>query len=368
MATLMQCNKQWASRPAEERFTSLPEMLAAAEAQRAISRAKVVSSRQLRAVPVQGQHANDWGLVIEGPSGAQAAPTHWAFGQAAALAGAPAAYVRGLPAPLAADCLNWGLQVDRDIEDVGVLLTAGQGDMPAQLHAMTGPRYGRVWNSDVIRALVNQFGDGRSGQWRVPGEYGQQVDITRDNTTLFCGDRDMFIFLADEENRIELPNRRDGQTGQLARGFFVTNSQVGARALTVKTFLFDYVCANRIVWGALELDEISIRHTASAPDRFIEQVQPALISYANSSAANVAGSLRDAQAAKLDKAGEFLAKRFGPMVAKKIEAAHMAEEQRPVETIWDAVTAVTAYAKGIPWQGDRVDLEAQAGELLDLVA
>jgi hypothetical protein len=368
MSTLMDCNKQWASRPAEERFTSLHSMLAAAEAQRAISRAKVVSSRALRAVPVEGATANDWGLVIEGPSGAQVAPTHWAFGQACSLAGAPAGYVRGLPAPLAADCLNWGLQVDRDIEDVGVLLTAAQGDTPAQLHAMTGPRYGRVWNSDVIRALIDQFGDGRSGQWRVPGEFGQQVDITADNTTLFCGDRDMFIFLADEENRLELPNRRDGQTGQLARGFFVSNSQVGARALTVKTFLFDYVCSNRIVWGALELDEITIRHTASAPDRFIEQVQPALLNYAQSSAATVESSLRQAQAAKLDKAGEFLAKRFGPMVAKKIEAAHIAEEQRPIETLWDAATAVTAYAKAVPWQADRVELESQAGLILDMAA
>ena len=45
---LMQANKQWASRPAEERFTSLVEMHAAAEARRAISRASVVSSRALR--------------------------------------------------------------------------------------------------------------------------------------------------------------------------------------------------------------------------------------------------------------------------------------------------------------------------------
>jgi hypothetical protein len=143
---------------------------------------------------------------------------------------------------------------------------------------------------------------------------------------------------------------------------------VGARALTVKTFLFDYVCSNRIVWGALELDEITIRHTASAPDRFIEQVQPALLNYAQSSAATVESSLRQAQTAKLDKAGEFLAKRFGPMVAKKIEAAHIAEEQRPIETLWDAATAVTAYAKAVPWQADRVELESQAGLILDMAA
>ena len=81
MTTLMQAHHQWATRPAEERFTSLPAMLAAMEAQRAISRAAVVSSRQLRAVPTD----DNAGLMIEGPNGHAYAPTNWAFGQAANL-------------------------------------------------------------------------------------------------------------------------------------------------------------------------------------------------------------------------------------------------------------------------------------------
>jgi hypothetical protein len=46
----------------------------------------------------------------------------------------------------------------------------------------------------------------------VPGEFGQRVTVTQDNTTLFASDRDMFVFLADEENRIELPSRRAGRS------------------------------------------------------------------------------------------------------------------------------------------------------------
>ena len=41
----------------------------------------------------------------------------------AGLAGAPAGYLRTLPAPMAADCLNYGVQIARDVEDVGVLVT-----------------------------------------------------------------------------------------------------------------------------------------------------------------------------------------------------------------------------------------------------
>lgn len=360
MSTLTQASKQWANRPAEERYTSLTAMAAHFHAQRAISRAAVVSSRQLRAVPDGAD-----GLLIEGPSGYGFAPTNWAVGQAAQLVGAPAAYLRTLPAPVAADCLNYGFHVERDASDVGVLLTKN-GD--AVMRAMTGPRYGRIWNSDVVDALVDRFGDGVTGDFRVPGIFGQQLDaVTSENTTLFAGDRDMFIFLADEQNRLELPGRRDGKTGQLARGFFVSNSEVGAGTLRVKTFLFDYVCQNRIVWGAHELEEIAIRHTASAPDRFVEEVTPALLAYSQASAGSVERVLASAQRSKVDKVEEFLAKRFGPKVGQRVAAAHLSEEGRPIETIWDVVTGATAYAKSIPWTAERVEFETTAGDLLDLV-
>jgi hypothetical protein len=335
-------------------------MHAAMIARQAISRAAVVSSRRLHAAPT----ADNKGLVIQGPNGYGYAPTHWAMGQAANLVGAPGGYLRELPAPLAADCLNYGFQVERDARDIAVLLTKNG---TSELRAVTGPNYGRIWDGDVVAALIDRFGDGATGDWRVPGVFGQLVDVTRENTTLFSGDRDMFVFLADEQNRIELPGRRDGQTGTLARGFFVTNSEVGAGALKVKTFLFDYVCANRIVWGAHELDEINIRHTASAPDKFIDLVEPALVEYSRSSAANVSGILRGAQAAKIDKVDKFLANRFGPRVAARVQHAHMLDEGRPIETVWDAVTGATAYARTIPWQAERVEFETLAGGLLDLV-
>jgi hypothetical protein len=47
-------------------------------------------------------------------------------------------------------------------------------------------------------------------------------------------------------------------------------------------------------------------------------------------------------------------------------AAHMAEEDRPIETLWDATVGATAYAKGIKWQDDRVDIERQAGRIMAL--
>jgi hypothetical protein len=58
--------------------------------------------------------------------------------------------------------------------------------------------------------------------------------------------------------------------------------------------------------------------------------------------------------------------RFNKKTAHAILAAHVDEENRPVESLWDAATAVTAYAKGIAFQDERVGVERIAGKILDL--
>src|SRR5215470_1451533 len=141
-----------------------------------------------------------------------------------------------MAAPIIADCLNYNLRFTRGDEDVGVLLT--EDGHVSELPAVHGPNYGRVWDADIVDLLVDRFG----GQWRVPGEFGQRVTVRKDNTTLFASDRDMFVFLADEDNRIEIPGRRTGRSGSFARGFFVWNSEVGKTTLDAGFFLFDYVC------------------------------------------------------------------------------------------------------------------------------
>jgi hypothetical protein len=42
--------------------------------------------------------------------GCTAALTHWSFGQLATIAGAPPQYLRSLPAAIASDAINHGLQ------------------------------------------------------------------------------------------------------------------------------------------------------------------------------------------------------------------------------------------------------------------
>jgi hypothetical protein len=361
---LMQANHQWATRPDDERFLSLPALDAHMQSMRARSAAKIVSSRALTAHPVEGDHE---ALMLTGPNGAPVNVTHWSFGQLAARAGAPAGYLRNIPTALAADCMNYGLHHARDVEDCGVLLT--KIDTTATARAVTGPNYGRIWNATVTTALVKQFGDGVTGKFRVPSEFGKlDAPITKQSTTLYGSDRDMWVFLADEVNRIELPNRRNGRTGTLARGFFVSNSEVGASTFILGQFLFDYMCGNHIIWGAEQFQELRIRHTAGAPDKYIEQAAPAILAMSNASSVGMVDMLKAAQAKKVENIDEFLNARFSRSQTSAIKAAHMADEQRPIESLWDVSTGITAYARNIQHVDDRVKLEREAGKVLKLAA
>lgn len=363
MAVITKASHEWMTRPSDERFTSLLALAAFKRNLREQSREVVVSSRRVNLAPDEQDYSK---LLITGPNGHAYQPSHFSFGQLAGLAGAPAGYLRTLPAPIAADAINYGLKFNREVEDIGCLLTIG--DQGPMLRAATGPKYGRIWDQQPAEMLVDKFGDGVTGQWRVPGEFGKAVTVTKENTTLYAGDRDMFVFLADEENRIEMPNRRHGQPGSLARGFFVWNSEVGSKTLGAAFFLFDYVCCNRMIWGAQGYQEVRIRHTSGAPDRWLEEIAPVLVEYSQSSAKPVQETIAAAQAARIENDVQaFLAGRFGKAMAPKIMAAHLADEERPIETLWDATVGATAFARDIQHQDSRVEVEREAGKILDLV-
>lgn len=368
MTNLMQASRQWATRPADERFTSLDTMLAHFRHQREISRAEVVSTSILEARPIDGDEERK-GLAVVGADEGPALATHWSFGQLATLVKAPAGYLRTLPADIAADNINWGLKAHREVREIGTLVRKNGG--PAELAAATGPNYGRIWNEDVVQALVNRFGDGITGDFTVPGEFGKAVEVTKANTTLYASDRDMFVFLADEKHRIEMPNRRHGQPGSLARGFFVWNSEVGSTTLGIGAFLFDFVCCNRIVWGAEGYQEIRIRHSSGAPGRWLEEVAPAIQAYAEKSDSSITEAIERARHARIGDGSksdvqDFLAKRFSKTKAEAISLAHFADEDRPIENLWDAAVGITAYARNIGHQDERVTLERAAGQIMAL--
>ena len=205
-------SSEWFSRPDDERFLSLDDLARSVRHRAEHSRTRVVETA---AIQVEASRADPERLALVLP-GAETpvAPTHWSFGQLASQVGAPATYLRQLPAALAAINLQYGLTAHR-AEQIKTLET---DEGRVELRAVTGPDYGRIYDHELVEAVQRIAGNGTGDtRWKVPGVldwstgvYNPRVDISKDTTTLYASDRDVFLFLVDDHNPIEAGKLPDG--------------------------------------------------------------------------------------------------------------------------------------------------------------
>lgn len=368
-------SSEWFSRPADERHLSLSELARSVRDRADRSRTRMVESALIH-VEANRSDPERLALVLPGTDTA-IAPTHWSFGQLAGLVGAPAAYLRQLPAALAAINLQYGLSSNR-AEQIKTLET---DDGRAELRAVTGPDYGRIFDAELVEAVQRIAGNGTGDtRWKVPGVldwstgvYNPRVDITKDTTTLYASDRDVFLFLVDDLNPIEAGRLPDGSPDLYFRGFYCWNSEVGAKTLGMASFYLRAVCQNRNLWGVEDFEEITIRHSKYAANRFAHEAAPALANFANSSPLPFVNGIKAARERIVAKTDEdrtdFLRRRgFSKAETAKIIDTVLAEEGRPPESIFDFVQGITAVARDKPHQDARLDMEAKAKKLLDRAA
>lgn len=354
-----QVSNQWANRPDDQRFLTLEDLKDHVNKRKSESWTTVPRTRELRVQadqeglsvrvfdPTQGEDRNLF-------------PTHWAFAQMAQYADAPASYLRKLPVELAAINLQWGLE-HSPIRDDSLMLAQSNGKH--EMRAMTSISYGRIWDSQVVDAVLDVNQD---GTWKVPGASYATTNPKR-ATTLYASDRDVFLFLVDENHPIET---KKGE--KLFRGFYTWNSEVGSATFGLATFLYRYVCDNRIIWGATNVREITIRHTGGAPERFAYEGQKYLKEYANESVQIIEGQITKAQETdiplKVDQTVEqWLQERGFTKGVAKASVQTAVAEQGQARSVWDIINGVTAFARSIPHTDARVELERKAGSLMEIV-
>lgn len=365
-------SSEWFSRPDDERFLSLSELFDSVNSRSERSRTRTVESAAVR-VEASRDNPERLSLILPGAAGS-VSPTHWSFGQLASLVGAPAAYLRQLPAALAGINLQYGLTSHRG-EQVKTLETDGGR---VELRAVTGPDYGRIYDHELVGAVQRIAGNGTGDtRWKVPGLldwstgiYNPRVDVTKDTTTLYASDRDVFLFLVDDLNPIEAGRLPDGSPDLFFRGFYCWNSEVGAKTLGMASFYLRAVCQNRNLWGVEDFEEITIRHSKYAASRFAHEAAPALTRFADSSPAPFVNGIKAARAQIVARSDEdrtdFLRKRgFSRAETTKIIETVLAEEGRKPESVFDFVQGITAVARDKTHQDARLDLEARAKKLLD---
>ena len=368
-------SSEWFSRPNDERYLSLSELYASVKGRAERSRTRTVESAAIR-VEAHRDDPENLALILPDAE-APVAPTHWSFGQLASLVSAPAAYLRQLPAPLAGINLQYGLTSHR-AEQIKTLETE---DGRTELRAVTGPDYGRIYDHELVAAVQKIAGNGTGDtRWKVPGTldwssgvYNPMVDITKDTTTLYASDRDVFLFLVDDMNPIEAGKLPDGSPDLYFRGFYCWNSEVGAKTLGIASFYLRAVCQNRNLWGVEDFQEISIRHSKYAANRFAHEAAPALTRFADSSPRPFVEGIRAARerivARNDDDRTDFLRKRgFSKAETARIVETVLAEEGRPPESVFDFVQGITAVARSKPQQDARLDMEGKAKKLLERAA
>ena len=283
-----------------------------------------------------------------------------------------------------------------------LLETLPHGDKPIQLlttggtdpldfsgdrfvRSVHGTAYTRLWNAELLD-VVREFGDFRPPASRheprtytgdeVFVKYGDAAGpVEQDlSTGLYCGEQDMFAFLIDPDGWVDL-DCRDPDTGEtrnerFAPGFFVWNSEVGRRSLGIQTFWYQHVCANHIVWDAVEVAEFSRKHTANVRDG-LDQIR-----YRIDGLVKRRDERRDAFAGTMKTAMEtpFAPDRTREKAVKALQkegipaglAKQVVPENGNPGTLFAVVDRLTRLTGQNPFAGDRAELDAKIGRLLSL--
>jgi len=350
-------SRQWYSRPDDQRFLNLEDLYDATKQRADNTKTFNMHNGQIQAFGTEGEDKDDLGelviMTLDGPK----TFTNWSFSQLAGVAKAPASFLRNLSSPLAAACLNERLpKADRP---ESMLQTNGNDT----LRCATSTTYGRIWDYDVVGKVQEVTAN---GNWKIPSSSYGATNPKR-ATTLYASDRDVFMFLVDEDHPISIP----GQDKPSYRGFYAWNSEVGSQTFGLAAFLYETICDNRIIWGMSNKQELRIKHSAGAPERFLQEGRKTLIEYANDSTQDLVAKITRAQNVKIgnneDEVKEFLKKRGLNLAIANMAVNAAKMEEGSYNTAWDIAQGITAHARTVAHTDTRVQMERQAGAILDMV-
>jgi len=387
MSNLYQASHQWATRPDDERFETLEQMIATTRHHAESARQATVKMRSLRCEVTANSN-----LALIGPTGQPARLTHWSFGQLTNRLATPPAYLRTLPPEMSASLINYGLQSRAAEDSDAKLLVHANGDMICR--AVTSDAYARIWNYEVLERLQNLTNSG----WQVPparpardGQAGARkataADVLRLSSGrsslaikvgdmiapagLYASDHDCFCFLVNESIEIN-----DGSDGGLCRGVFVSNSEVGASSLKITQFLYRFTCGNHIVWGAKQVKELRIVHRGKADETFGRRLVAEVRQHAEQ------GAIEDQRRVdicrrfeisdvKRDVLDKLFSRKIAPMKTLELAWDHAERDYDETHsanprTAWGMAQGLTHLSQQTSYADERDELDRAAGKVLEM--
>jgi len=383
--TLTAAHNQWSTRPLDQRYWTLADMLADAVAYRKTACEKSVPWDKLEVfVDDKGE------LMIQGPEKKPAEFNHFSFGQMCKLVEAPASYLRTLPPELAQKNISHGMKNREAPGDTKLLIHVPNGVGRYQIHALTTDKYVRtgLWNDDVIRR-IKEVAD--LGEWRTPpaapapddprARAATEADIFPGTfmkvgdmigpAGLYRSDKDMFAF--------QINPKRPIVTGKsvLYPGFYAGNSHVGDRSFSFTSFWLNGVCQNHFIWGAERIEEIRVRHVGDGKEKAWSGVEIELRKYSQDPSIFT----NRVKAAKLKLLGKTADEvfdtvwkmRINALTQEAIKASYKtAEEHREdapdatPNSVWGFVQGVTRHSQQIGHMDDRLEVERAASKVFEV--
>lgn len=270
---LTHASRQWSSRPVDERFSNIQKMY-----EFCLNSATNSVTKNVRLNDLVAKNVDD-NIVISDETSTLSL-NNWSFEQLCKKISAPASYLSTLPTDKATDLVNYGIQQSKD-RDTQLYLD-GRTNV---VRAVTSKIYKRLYNHEVIKAVMDFPGDWRTPPCRPahegePYRLATEDDIVKNSLIavgdqisavgggLYANDRNTFIFRIDNGTTID-----DGSDQGLARGFFVFNSEVGDGCIGWVSFYYRYVCGNHIVWDATNVKSFRRKHLGNVrEDAFLEMV------------------------------------------------------------------------------------------------
>lgn len=381
-------SKEWATRPADQRFWTLQDLY---DQTKLYSDQSYVKEEALNQCAIEAKGGD---LKLLGPHGGVARFQHYSFGQFAGICRVPADYARRIPADLAAANLSHGLLQVQGNQNMMFHKNGG-----LQLRCVTSTSYERIWNYEVAAMALELESRG----WRTPPARNPQTDPGECSTTtsriptriateadvlrksahpllgikvgdtiapsgLYASDHDCFIFQVNEDRPIEI----DGEV--LFRGVIWSNSEVGDKKIRGTMFGYDSVCGNHIIWGARIVAEVAFSHIGEVRQRF-EVARKEIEERANQSAEEEVKRLKAAKNTLLgfDKEDviEMVFKKNVGLGRGECEDAYVMAEKyeadhgRNPHSAWGFASGVTRLSQQQPFADTRDRLDRAAGRILE---
>lgn len=388
---LTEASRQWANRPADERYANLNELRDACHHSYEASKESSANPEQID-IRVKD---DDLRLVVHGADASRNARfTHWSFGQFCRTMEMPADYLRRLPTELAVRCAQHGIKQwqEQDNRRSLKLLTHRNGDNV--LRAMTSSGYERIWNYEVVDRLLelpegwmvpparpafpDQPGTRKATKADlVPGmeDFGLAIKEGDDIApgALFASDRDMFALMVLPAVRVD-----DGSDGGLMKAILVSNSEVGAQSLKITKARFRSICGNLILWDVSDVLEVRIVHRGAADERFVKELSVELRRFGEAGVEEEQEAIRAAQRYELGKDKEevldtlFGIKNLGPSLKQLEQSYDLAERFADVDgnprSCYGFAMGMTRLSQQSLYTDQRAKLDRAAGKILNLVS